>query len=190
MVEKHDVEENTHDLRQGWFGIGRGFCLMLKAFTTDPNAEYPLRTKANDGTQRLLQTYAAVAEKCCATCRLEPNRLKDQRNRGGCANMVGGDLCRQRDSPAPVPHRVALHSLDEEVAFARVVVCRRNSNAYRCLRRIFSWIRLQSRCVLRKCCSGDASSKEWAFPPPSTAPKERSMIQVMELRAWASTSHR
>src|SRR5271169_4109262 len=50
------------------------------------------------------------------------------------------------------------------------------------------WIRSQLRCVLRKCRKGLASSRERALPPPRTAPKERSMIQVKEFRACEKTS--
>ena len=78
------------------------------------------------GTERLLQAQAAVAEKCRASRRFEPYRLKDQGNRRRCANVVGRDLGRQRDPPATVPHGMALHSLNEEVALARVVVGRRD----------------------------------------------------------------
>src|SRR5450755_4702825 len=55
---------------------------------------------------------------------------------------------------------------------------------------MFDWIRSQSRCELRKCRKGDASSNDRAFPPPRTAPKERSNIQVIELRACEKASQR
>src|SRR5271157_4734694 len=55
---------------------------------------------------------------------------------------------------------------------------------------MLSWIRSQLSCVLRKYRKGVASNKEWALPPPRTAPKERSNIQVRELRACEKTSQR
>src|SRR5271157_3430870 len=55
---------------------------------------------------------------------------------------------------------------------------------------MLSWIRSQLRCVLRKCLKGVASNKEWALPPPRTAPNERSSIQVRELRVCEKTSQR
>src|SRR5664279_148224 len=55
---------------------------------------------------------------------------------------------------------------------------------------MFDWILSQSRCALRKCRRGDASSNDRALPPPITAPKERSKIQVIELRAWEKASQR
>ncbi len=67
-----------------------------------------------------------VAEECRSARCLEPHRLKDQRNRRRRANVVGGDLRRQRHPPAAIPHGMALHSLNEQVALARVVIGRRN----------------------------------------------------------------
>src|ERR1019366_1022124 len=40
------------------------------------------------------------------------------------------------------------------------------------------------------CCQGPASQEDRALPPPRTAPKDRSNIQVMELRACDKTSQR
>src|SRR3974390_1776642 len=62
------------------------------------------------------------------------------------------------------------------------------ASAKRYPRLIFSWIRSQLRRALRKCFKGLASNKERALPPPRNAPKERSSIQVRELRACETTS--
>src|ERR1017187_1488507 len=55
---------------------------------------------------------------------------------------------------------------------------------------MFCWIWSQSRWALRNFRKGVASRNDLALPPPSTAPNERSMIQVKELRAWAKASQR
>src|ERR1700676_4763790 len=55
---------------------------------------------------------------------------------------------------------------------------------------MLSLMRAHFRWVRRKPCKGLASNRERALPPPRTAPKERSSIQVMELRACDKTSQR
>ena len=55
---------------------------------------------------------------------------------------------------------------------------------------MFSWIRLQSRWVLRKWRSGVASNSDRALPPPRAPPKDRSSIQTRELWAWDKRSQR
>src|ERR1700761_2727943 len=51
-------------------------------------------------------------------------------------------------------------------------------------------MREQSRCFVRKCRKGEASSSERALPPPSAPPKERSRIQIRELWACETKSQR
>ena len=100
------------------------WCSRLSPRTPIPNTRSaPSRITGLSGCCRRTQPSPKYAVPRAV---LSSHRLKDQGNRCRRANVVGGDLRRQRDAPAPVPHGMALHSLDEEVALARVVVRRRN----------------------------------------------------------------
>src|SRR5208283_2900301 len=127
MIQEHHVEDNSHDLRQRRLGGTGGFFLKFETLAAGADAEHSLGSQANNGTKRLLEAQAAIAEIRRASRRLEPHWLEDQGNRRRRANVVGGDLGSQRHPPAPVPHGVALHSLNEEVTLAGVVVRSGNS---------------------------------------------------------------
>src|SRR5208283_1102432 len=115
VVQKHNVKENSHHLRERRVFIIRGFFLMFEIFAANTNREDLCRTQANNRAQRLLQADTTVTEKCRSSRCSKPYRLKDQRNGRRSANMVDGYFCRQGHPPSSVPHRMALRSLDEEI---------------------------------------------------------------------------
>lgn len=124
VVQEHHIKKDSHDLSQGGFFVIRGFFLMFETFAASPDRKYSLRAQADDWTEWLLKAHTTIAEKRRSPRRFESYWLKDQRNRCRRTNVVSRDFRCQRDPPASVPHGVALHSLNEEVAFARVVVRR------------------------------------------------------------------
>ncbi len=126
MVQEHDIEQNAHDLRQRRVFLVRSFFLMLQTFAADTDGKHLLCSQTDDRTERLLQAQTTVAKERRAARGFQSYRLKDQRNGRRRANVVHGDLGRQGHAPAPVPHGMALRALNEEIAFARVVVGRRN----------------------------------------------------------------
>ena len=81
---------------------------MFQVLAAHPDRKNLLSAQTNDGTQRLLQSQATIAEERCTPRGLQTHRLKHQRDRRRRANVVDGDLGRQRYAPAPIPNGVAL----------------------------------------------------------------------------------
>src|SRR5208337_847050 len=124
MVQKHNVQENPQHLRDGRLSLIRGFLLTFFISAADADHENLLRPQPDHRAERLLQARTAIAEEGRPTRGFEFYRLENKRNSTGRANMVDGDLGRNRQHPDPLPHRMALLSLDEEIASSRVVVSR------------------------------------------------------------------
>src|SRR5271165_5154709 len=124
MVQKHNVQENPQHLRDRRVSLIRGFLLTFFVSAADADHENLLRPQADHRAERLLQARTAIAEEGGPTRSFEFYRLENKRNSTGRAHVVDRDLRRHRRQPDPLPHRMALLSLDEEIASSRVVVGR------------------------------------------------------------------
>src|SRR5215469_3289855 len=113
VIEEHDIEQHPENLCQRRFRVIGGFSLMFEALAADADTKYTLGAQTNHRTQGLLQPQATIAEVCGAFRGLESHRLEYQRNRRRRRDVISGDLRRQSDSAAPVPHGVALSALNE-----------------------------------------------------------------------------
>jgi len=76
MIQKHNVKENPHDLRQGRIFLIGGFFLMFEIFAADTDRQNPLRTQAYDRAERLLKAHTAIPEKGRSLGCFESHRLK------------------------------------------------------------------------------------------------------------------
>src|ERR1039458_1094488 len=126
MVQKHNVQKNSHHLRDGRVSLIRGFLLTFFISAADADRENLLRPQADHRAERLLQARTTIAEEGEPTRGFELYRLENHRNSRGRANVVDRDLGRNRHQPDPLPHRMALPALNEEIASSRVVVGRGN----------------------------------------------------------------
>src|ERR1019366_7344327 len=84
------------------------------------------RPQTDHRAKRLLKTHTTIAEEGGPTRGFEFYWLENHRNSRGRANREERHLGRHRHQSDPLPERMALPSLNEEIAFARVVVGRRN----------------------------------------------------------------
>src|ERR1035437_7168912 len=126
MVQKYDVEKNSQHLRDGRVSLIRRFLLTFFISAADTDRENLLRPQADHRAERLLQARTTIAEEGGPTRGFEFYRLENHGNSRGRANVVDRDLRRHRHQSDPLPHRMALLSLDEEIASSRVVVGCRN----------------------------------------------------------------
>src|ERR1700678_368863 len=127
MIQEHRVEQYAQNLRQRRVFCAGSLVLMFQVFAAHPNRKNLLSAQSNDGTQRLLQSQATVAEERFTPRDLQTYGRKNQWDRGRSANVVDGDLGCHGYAPAAIPNRMALFALNEEVAHSRVVVSGRNS---------------------------------------------------------------
>src|ERR1022692_2207344 len=116
MVQKHNVEKNSHHLRDGRVSLIRGFLLTFFISAADTDRENLLRPQADHRAERLLQARTTIAEEGGPTRGFEFYRLKNHRNSRGRANVVDRDFRRNRHQPDPLPHGMALLALNEEIA--------------------------------------------------------------------------
>jgi hypothetical protein len=126
MVQKHNVEKNSHHLRDGRVSLIRGFLSTFFISAADADRENLLRPQADHRAERLLKARTTIAEEGGPSRGFEFYRLENHRNSRGRANVIDRDLRRHRHQPDPLPHRMALFSLDEEIASSRVVIGRGN----------------------------------------------------------------
>src|ERR1035438_9233255 len=126
MVQKHNVQENPQNLRERRVSLICGFFLTFSISTADADRENLLRPQADHRAERLLQAQTTITEEGGPTRGFEFYRLENHRNSRGRANVVDRDLRRNRHQPDPLPHRMALLALNEEIAPSRVVVGRGN----------------------------------------------------------------
>src|SRR5208282_488963 len=124
MVQKHNVQENSQHLRERRVSLICGFLLTFFISAADADHENLLRPQPDHRAERLLQARTTIAEEGGPTRGFEFYRLENKRNSTGRANVVDRDLRRNRHQSDPLPHRMALLSLNEEIAFPRVVVGR------------------------------------------------------------------
>src|SRR5271166_5805928 len=128
MVEKDNVKNNAHHLRQRRVSLLDGFLAAFFVTTTDADGENLLGSQADDRAERLMEAHTTIAEESGATGRNRQfYRLENKRNRTGGANVVDGDLGRNGHQPDAFPYRVSLRSLNEEIAFSGIVVGGGNS---------------------------------------------------------------
>ena len=95
---------------------------MFEIFAAYTDRENPFRPEAYDRAEWLLEAHATVAEKSRSPGYFESYRLKDQGNSRRRADMFDSNLGGKCHPPASVPHRVAFPSLNEKIAFPRVIV--------------------------------------------------------------------
>ena len=126
MVQKHNVEKNSHHLRDGRVSLIRGFLLTFFISAADTDRENLLCPQADHRAERLLQARTTIAEEGRPTRSFEFYGLENHRNRRGRANVIDRDLRGHRHQPDPLPHRMTFLALDEEIASSRVVVGRGN----------------------------------------------------------------
>src|ERR1035441_7452670 len=116
MVQKHNVQKNSHHLRDGRVSLILGFLLTFFISAADTDRENLLRPQADHRAERLLQARTTVAEEGGPTRGFEFYRLENHRNSRGRANVLDRDLRRNRHQPDALPHRMALSALYEEIA--------------------------------------------------------------------------
>src|ERR1017187_3930378 len=129
MVQKHNVEKNSHHLRDGRVSLIRGFLFTFFISAADADRENLLCPQADHRAERLLKADTTIAEEGGPTRGFEFYRLENHRNRRGRAHVVDRDLRGNRHQPDPLPHGMALPALNEEIAFSRAVVGRGNSES-------------------------------------------------------------
>ena len=118
---------------------------------------------------------------------MDCNRIQENIRR---ADVVDRDLSGQRHPAAAISHRVTLRSLDKEIALARIVIGGRNRQRVEITASDIFLDPVAVHVTAEELSQRRGVEKGMALPPPSTAPKERSRIQVMELRACVSMSQR
>src|ERR1039457_1616256 len=126
MVQKHNVQENPQHLRERRVSLICSFLLAFFISAADPDRENLLRPQSDHRAERLLQAQTTITEEGGPTRGFEFYGLENHGNSRGRANMVDRNLRRHRHHSDPLPHRMALLSLNEEIVFPRVVVGRGN----------------------------------------------------------------
>src|SRR5208283_5489878 len=80
VVQKHDIEEHSHDLRQRRISLIRRFLLVFQIVAADADSKNLFGPQPYDRAERLLKSNTTIAKESRSPRRFKSYRLKDQRD--------------------------------------------------------------------------------------------------------------